>query len=660
MTGQLQFVAVCVASAILIALFGCGSDDAARDSLVVTSTQRPIAVISATPTAGDWPLLVEFDGSTSSDPDGNITRYLWNFGDGSPSVSGVSTSHTYTVPGSFTATLTVTDDRGATASVSRVIAVTGAVTLSGRITYDRVPFAASGLGLDYSRTFAAPARGLVVQVLRSAEESPLASTVTDSAGRYELIVPPDTDVFVRVRAELLRDETRTGGPAWEIQIRDNTNGYSLYALDGSPRNTGTVNQTRDLHAGSGWPASGGTNYSRDRAAAPLAIADTLYGALQLIITSGRADQVFVPLDVFWSPENRPAVGDDDYSDGQIGGTQYFLPFVDAPSPPGIYLLGDDGVDTDEYDSHVIAHEFFHHLDNTLSRYDSIGGIHAIGDRLDLRVAYAEGFANAFSGMALNDPVLRNSLGPAQAEDFELNLEDNTWTNPGWFNEMSVASILWDIYDGVSDGPDATSVSFATIFDVQLDEVRTTPALTSLFVFIEALKRRAGVNVGAINAIVQAQSINASTLDAFGTTETNNGGISEALPIYTDIALNGPTRQVCGRADATSFFNKLGNRIFLRFSVPDARTVSVKVVGIEQGAADDPAPNPEFALYDQGLFLVSLCAGPDGDLCTQPIDTEMFEGEFEPGEYVLEVFDRSHVDTSLGIRPTTCMNVSITG
>ncbi len=68
-------------------------------------------------------LACSFNGSGSSDPDGSITNYSWNFGDGNTG-SGVSPSNTYTTAGTYTVTLTVTDNDGATDSTTGSVTVT--------------------------------------------------------------------------------------------------------------------------------------------------------------------------------------------------------------------------------------------------------------------------------------------------------------------------------------------------------------------------------------------------------------------------------------------------------------------------------------------------------------------------------------------------------
>lgn len=65
---------------------------------------------------------VAFDGSASYDPDGSIASYLWEFGDGGTS-SSAAVNHVYSAAGSFTATLTVTDDEGESGSDTTLVTV---------------------------------------------------------------------------------------------------------------------------------------------------------------------------------------------------------------------------------------------------------------------------------------------------------------------------------------------------------------------------------------------------------------------------------------------------------------------------------------------------------------------------------------------------------
>ena len=92
--------------------------------------QPPTLSISASPTSGVSPLLVNF-ASAASDPDGYIASYFWNFGDGSTS-SSANPAHTYAA-GSYTASLTVTDNAGATATRSVTINASAQVVSSTTI-----------------------------------------------------------------------------------------------------------------------------------------------------------------------------------------------------------------------------------------------------------------------------------------------------------------------------------------------------------------------------------------------------------------------------------------------------------------------------------------------------------------------------------------------
>ena len=95
----------------------------ARTSLTKTITvqnRAPEASITANPESGSAPLTVDFSGADSSDSDGNVQRYDWDFGDGN-GASGRTASHTFETRGTFTVRLTVTDDDGATDQTSMTI-----------------------------------------------------------------------------------------------------------------------------------------------------------------------------------------------------------------------------------------------------------------------------------------------------------------------------------------------------------------------------------------------------------------------------------------------------------------------------------------------------------------------------------------------------------
>ncbi len=82
---------------------------ATDSTLTATYDRPPVAVASAVPTTGTTPLVVQFTGSGSSDPDGDALTYDWDFGDGTTHGTTANPPHTYANAGTFTARLTVDD-----------------------------------------------------------------------------------------------------------------------------------------------------------------------------------------------------------------------------------------------------------------------------------------------------------------------------------------------------------------------------------------------------------------------------------------------------------------------------------------------------------------------------------------------------------------------
>jgi beta-glucanase (GH16 family) len=99
---------------------GCGLPASYRIDVTVESPfVSPTAAFSYTTTD----LTVDLDGSASTDSDGSIISWDWDFGDDSSNGSGQLASHTYSSPGDYSVTLTVTDDDGATDSTTEDVSV---------------------------------------------------------------------------------------------------------------------------------------------------------------------------------------------------------------------------------------------------------------------------------------------------------------------------------------------------------------------------------------------------------------------------------------------------------------------------------------------------------------------------------------------------------
>jgi PKD repeat protein len=95
----------------------------------VPAAEAPVAVIAATPTSGARRLGVQFNGKDSTDPAGEALTYSWDFGDGGSSTDAAPL-HSYSSVGTFTATLTVTNESGLASSTEVRITVSDNVPVA--------------------------------------------------------------------------------------------------------------------------------------------------------------------------------------------------------------------------------------------------------------------------------------------------------------------------------------------------------------------------------------------------------------------------------------------------------------------------------------------------------------------------------------------------
>lgn len=477
-----------------------------------------------------------------------------------------------------------------------------AITISGTARYDSVPAQSSGAGLNYDAITQKPIRGATVQLLDSAGNA-LATTVTDAQGAYSFDTTSNQALRVRVRAELKDTDPANG--MWDMTVRDNTStpGDALYVLD-SAQFTPTASETHNLLAGSGW---GGSSYTGTRAAAPFAVLDVAYQGLQKVLSA--APNVSLPaLQLFWSKNNVPSTGD--RSQGQIGTSSY----VFANNTHRLYLLGTEDVDTDEYDSHVVEHEFGHYLQRALSEDDNIGGSHGRNDRLDMRVAFSEGWGNGWSGIALNDPRYTDSIGSQQQTTGVLmNVNDAPSSNQGWYSEATAQYLVWSL------NADA-SIGFTPIYNA-LTALRGKKPFTSLYSFGVAMKN-SGASSATVDSLWQGQSIFGT--DEYGSGETNFSTITVANPVYqTHTAAAGVAQQYCISSTAGTY-NKLGNSVFVRFNTTAGNHTLTLVPASATGTDPD--------------FYVVTSAGTRLQGRSTTTDSESQTFSFPEGEHVAALAD----------------------
>ncbi|MBN1273514.1 MAG: PQQ-binding-like beta-propeller repeat protein [Candidatus Aminicenantes bacterium] len=105
---------------VFLSLYMLSSCDWVKELL---ENQAPTACFTMDPESGLFPLTVIFNASCSEDPENNISTYTWDFGDGD-SGTGMSVSHIFTSPGTYTVQLTVSDDEGLKNATTDTVDVT--------------------------------------------------------------------------------------------------------------------------------------------------------------------------------------------------------------------------------------------------------------------------------------------------------------------------------------------------------------------------------------------------------------------------------------------------------------------------------------------------------------------------------------------------------
>ena len=172
--------------------YGWGILDAAA-ALAYTPgpvTNSPPVAAAGPDQSGQVGQILSFDGSGSFDSDGSVVSWLWSFGDGN-GTTGVVADHAYAAVGTYTATLTVTDDEGAANSDSASIVITAVqqtstlaanINMSTSVKQAGKNFFVKALATVTITDGAGPVEGVVVSGIWDEAVETL-SAVTDAAGQ---------------------------------------------------------------------------------------------------------------------------------------------------------------------------------------------------------------------------------------------------------------------------------------------------------------------------------------------------------------------------------------------------------------------------------------------------------------------------------------------
>jgi hypothetical protein len=230
----------------------------------------------------------------------------------------------------------------------------------------------------------------------------------------------------------------------------------------------------------------------------------------------------------------------------------------------------------------------------VSRDDTLGGEHRRDDRLDMRVAFSEGWGYGWAGIALDNPILHDSFGPSQSQGGRDDLRAAPpGATVGWFQEATVQHLFWRYYQNADIG-------FAAIYTV-MTQLRNSPAFTSIHNFNALLKQARPAAAPFITSTSAALNVNGT--DIYGTGETVTGGNTQYLPVYKNYGALGSTTQIClasQRAIGTAQErdNRLGDWGYLKFSLSGARTIT-----ITRAANTTDTTDPDFqVLKADGSYL----------------------------------------------------------
>ena len=185
-----------------------GVSDSTTQTLTLAGNQAPTASFTATPVLGTAPLATMLDASASTDPEGGALGYAWDYGNGSTG-TGAQANYVYGTPGSYTVTLTVTDDVGKTGTTSMAVTATVAGPIDIRV----------ASGSDDAEESQSGSMSRSSSDLELADDGTKSPNQTIGMRFLGIDVPPGSKIL-NAHVQFQADETSSGSVDLEIRGQD--------------------------------------------------------------------------------------------------------------------------------------------------------------------------------------------------------------------------------------------------------------------------------------------------------------------------------------------------------------------------------------------------------------------------------------------------------
>lgn len=383
-------------------------------------------------------------------------------------------------------------------------------SVAGTITADAPNIDTAIGGLIYAaplRNF--KVRGAVVELVDADNPSakPLQTSATDANGNYSFSsVAVGKNVIVRVSAQVAttRASGVATGPQYNFMVRDNTGSGTvkpMYTLSSPATLTVAVGNVMSINAALGFDSGG--KVTGPRQSAPFSILEVIYTAVANIQVA-NANITLPDLNVYWSPDNTTSNAGKDI-DLKMKGSINTSHFSKNGKYPGVFILGQADVDTDEFDQGVVGHEFGHYLQFAASYSDNPGDYHAGDSFKDASLAYGEGFGTAIGGLLSGSKFYTDSKLINQSGGFSNDISQPVSTGEanGFYSEETVSYLLYTL---------GSKFGFTPFWNA-LTSMATGYQSATVFNFLNRYMSQNPSSADAVNALVTAQNIR--TTDVLG-------------------------------------------------------------------------------------------------------------------------------------------------